>query len=96
MEQLYTTYFGAGVVSRERFEFLWNAVAATLKLDPNRLRPSDRFDTELSPVEGHLVEDELIDLTEFYVNECNRMGIAADSKPQTLDEFIRLLGNPTL
>ena len=58
-----------------------------------KLLPSDRFDLELSPVEGHLIEDELADLESFYDDECKKSRIEKPlSNPETLGDLITILG----
>jgi hypothetical protein len=45
--------------------YWWNEVSKTLKLDARKLRPDDRFDKELAPVEGFITEDETIQLNDL-------------------------------
>lgn len=65
VEEIYQRYFSDSGLQKEKVLDLWLKIAQTLHLEPGRLRPTDRFDTELAPVQGHHVEDELIDLEEL-------------------------------
>lgn len=66
-------------------------MASVLKVDAEKLRPSDRFDCELARVFN--LEDELDDLQDWVGIECKRRGISIrPQKPyETLDEVVRLL-----
>jgi hypothetical protein len=91
--EIFTTYYKNQGVAESRFQELWSDAARILKLDPTRLRPSDRFNVELAPVKGHLAEDELVDLEEYYSAECKRMGLPSPPRLQTLGDLIQVLGS---
>lgn len=90
--QINKDYFLEYTIDQSRFEYLWMKAATILKLDPYLLLPSDRFDIELSPVKGFFVEDEIVDLSDFYEDECKKIGILSRrDKLLTLGEMIIIL-----
>jgi len=95
LAQIYHQYFAANNIDQSRFEDLWVRLSKLLRLDPLKLLPTDRFDRELSPVEGYLAEDELADVEDFYVEEARKIGISDNqAKPETIGDFITILAPP--
>ncbi len=93
IQDLYLKYYGGTRVQQEAFNRIWETAARELNLDATKLRPSDRFDQELAPVKGHLVEDELVALNEYYVAECRRLGVANPPRLQTLNDLVMTLSS---
>jgi hypothetical protein len=92
VEEIYQRYFSDSGLRKEKVIDLWIKIAQTLHLEPGRLRPTDRFDAELAPVQGHLVEDELIDLEELARDQFqDRWQKIKATKPCDLNEFIHML-----
>jgi hypothetical protein len=93
--EIYARFYGHESFARKPFEELWQKMAESLKLDASLLRPTDRFDTELAPVKGHMVEDEMIDLEELAIRELKRSGRSATLlkalAPKDIDGLVRLL-----
>lgn len=58
-DRIYQTYFAESGLDPIDVQESWQELANTLKLDPQRLRPTDRFDRELAPVAGTTKLDEL-------------------------------------
>ena len=58
-DRIYQTYFAESGLDPMDVQESWKELANTLKLDPQRLRPTDRFDRELAPVAGTTKLDEL-------------------------------------
>ena len=91
-KEIYKRFYADTGIDEAKIIDLWVGIANMLKIDAGKLRPTDQFDVELRPVEGHLVEDELVDLNYFLRNECKRKGIPIpETKLKTLDALIRLL-----
>lgn len=91
-EEIFERFYSSSGLPKDNVIRLWLCVAETLKLDAGKLRPTDSFDVELSPVDGFPTPDELNDLTDFYKSEWNKLGGVGDPpKIATLDEFIRVL-----
>ena len=87
---IYRSFYADSGLNRQEVTRLWNLVASAMKLDPEKLRPGDRFKEDMGPIKGHLVPDELEDLEALYERRCGELGI----KPKhgmviTLDDFIR-------
>ena len=91
-QDLFIKYFSGTRVQQETFSRIWEAAARNLNLDATRLRPTDRFDNELAPVKGHLLEDELVALNEYYRAECRRIGVADPPRLQSLNDLVLTLG----
>jgi hypothetical protein len=92
LEDIYRTFYENRGVERLRFAAEWEKVAAILKLEPGRLRPEDRFDGVLRPVEGYLSEDEMVDLDDYIVDRCRVGGLVYNKGSiNALDDCIRLL-----
>ena len=89
LESIARTYyptFNADEVTR-----LWVLVAQTLALDAEKLRPTDRFDSEFAPVKGYLTEDELVDLEDILSKHCQQHQIEVPKNLKTLDQFVRFM-----
>lgn len=66
LESVYDEFYKNDNIDFQDFQYLWQEIASLLCLDPGRLRPSDRFDTELSPVKGKEMCDEQEDLYDYF------------------------------
>lgn len=62
LDQIYAEYFACKNLPKELACELWREVSACLKLPPEQLRPSDRFDLELAATKGWEHDDELLDV----------------------------------
>lgn len=73
---------------------LWLEVAHTLKIDAERLRPSDRFDREFAPVSGASAIDELDELACRLRDRCRKQRIPEIDPASlvTLDDYVRTVG----
>jgi hypothetical protein len=70
----------------------WSEVARLLRMPAAQLRPSDRFDSELAPVRGEELSDELEDLSDFVELEKQRLSISIElAEIETIDGLIRSL-----
>jgi hypothetical protein len=92
VEEIYERYFSDSGLKKEEVIDLWIKIAQTLHLEPGRLRPTDRFDAELAPVRGYLVEDELVDLEDLVRHHFQgRWQKSKAAKPCDLNQFINML-----
>jgi len=92
LKEIFENYYANLNFDESEFIKTWNEIASILKLDPQKLRPEDRFKDELSPVKGYFVEDELSDLEEYLRIKCQKKDISfKGEKIKTLDELIRIL-----
>jgi hypothetical protein len=93
LNEIYSTYFTASNLKETDVVELWAKVAEILKLDPQVLRPEDRFKVEFAPVAGYSsAQDELEDLEQYFDCRCKEMGINPKiQKVETLGDFVRLL-----
>jgi hypothetical protein len=88
---IFDRYYESSGIPEPAFSKLWTRVAEILRLDPTRLRPSDRLEVELAPVKGHISEDETVALAEFYREKCQFRGMANPPPAATLDDLVKTL-----
>lgn len=90
-DRIYQTFFAESGLDPIDVEQSWQELATTLKLDPQRLRPTDRFDRELGPVAGTTKLDELDVLEAVLALRVRTRGLpAVDLETlETLDDYIR-------
>lgn len=89
---IYQTYYATSGLDEQSVVELWLEVARKLKLDPQRLRPTDRFDREFAPVENMNALDEL----EYFDDVVHKRAQQSNVELQipwwhlSLDEYIKL------
>ncbi|MCH8315235.1 MAG: hypothetical protein IIA64_04610 [Planctomycetes bacterium] len=90
-DRIYQTYFPESGLDQIDVQHSWQELAKTLKLDPQRLRPTDRFDRELAPVVGTTKLDELHVLEAVLALRVRTRGLqAVDLETlETLEDYIR-------
>lgn len=87
MDAIYERFFGSKGLPKEAVVELWNEVARPLGIDPGRLRPTDRFDMELSPVEEW--DDDIVEVHWAAERRLKKMGLKVDStEVRTLGDYI--------
>lgn len=92
LEEIYSRFYETTNLDKEYFLLYWREVANLLSLEAGRLRPSDRFDKELRPVEDQELGDELEDLHEFLYLESQEKCIDyVPERLKTIDDVVRLL-----
>ena len=78
MEQLVAIYASDDAEARQELAQWWNKVASVLRIDAGLLRPSDRFDSELAPLAGFPIEDEIVALNDLI----DDLGLSDQQKQQ--------------
>jgi hypothetical protein len=74
-----------------RFADLWEEIASSVEVPPELIRPTDRFDGELGPVQGFGVASEMEDLEEALMRRCQQRQLdPRNVKIETVDDYIRL------
>ncbi len=92
VHEIYNTYYGASAIDEEAFARTWKQVAELLKIDPERLRPTDSFFSELALVAGSMAEDETSDLDDLLLAACKEKGLRReDYDPRTLGELVEII-----
>ena len=90
--QIYEQFYAESGYDEKDVIYLWDLIAHHLGLNARKLRPTDRFDSELSPVTGYELLDEIEDLTVFVRLEAEkRKTVFKPSELQSVDDVIRLL-----
>ena len=93
LESIYKEHYRDLDTAEEEFFEVWTKIADNLEVDPTKLRPTDRFDFELStrgPRRG--LDDEIIQLGEWAFAEFQRRGRSKPTSPvQSVDELVKLL-----
>ena len=94
IHQLYMTFYAGSNLEECDVTELWLEVADTLHLDPEKMRPTDRFDKEYAPVGrgwARDVGDELEDLEDIVAMRCHEHKIKrAHARIERLDDYIRI------
>jgi hypothetical protein len=93
VEQVYSMYYRDSGLQEADLMQHWLEVAEILDLDPQKMRPTDRFDVEYAAVATFSFPgDELEDLHDRMLDICAQRGIPAPSNlPGTLDQYVKLL-----
>lgn len=92
-EEIFVRYYGDSGLEKSVVGRLWNECAAKLKIPPEKLRPTDRFEHELAASDFWAsLDDPREDLTRYATAHAKRFGVMLDFKgTKTLDEMIRQL-----
>jgi hypothetical protein len=92
MDDIHAGYFASRGLPPELVYELWCEVADGLGVPPGILRPSDRFDLELAPVEQW--DDDLLQVQWAGERRLKRSGIKADlSEIRTLGDYVEFFCN---
>jgi len=90
-QQIYEQYYAHRDIEKDAFLELWKKFGTALNINESKLRPSDRFDLELRPDPGCLLEDgslELCGLVGKYINDTPFT--VAKMRLSSLDQFVCL------
>jgi hypothetical protein len=93
VDDLYEQYYAASGLERESVVRLWKTSADKLGIPAERLRPGDRFDSELAAVDfWESLDDPREDLAAFAATHAKNCGATIDLKqPGTIGELVRQL-----
>lgn len=92
-EQVFAKYYAGSGLDKNIVVRLWNECAAKLKIQPEKLRPTDRFELELAASDFWTsLDDPRDDLARYASAEAKRFGATIDLEgTKTLDDLIRQL-----
>jgi hypothetical protein len=92
-EDIFSTYYKESVVRDEMFIRLWTEIAALLALPAEKLRPTDRFDQELKPLDHwEFYDDHLEHLFAWVSRYADQHGAKINLQEfTTLDDVVRYL-----
>jgi len=89
IKQIHDQFYPA--CEMETFTELWKEIASSAEVPPELLRPTDRFDKELGPVEGFRVAGEMEDLEEALMRRCEERQLDFHNvKAETVDDYIKI------
>ncbi len=91
-DQIYERYFGASGLAKDIARELWDEAGASLKVDPKKLRPTDRFSDELH---HHVSLFPILDLNHDWYLAATRRLRASHSSNEIL-ENVRTLSDYVL
>ena len=93
VEEIVARHYADSGLDKQLVERLWKECAAKLKVQPERLRPSDRFEHELAASDFWAsLDDPREDLARYAIAHAKRAGSSIDLKAvKTLDGLIRQL-----
>jgi len=94
LDSIFEKSFASRGLSKSVVFELWREVATFLQLPPGKLRPTDRFDSELSPGKGWEYDDEIADITSLAWRRLKSSGKTIDL-PQitTLGEYVEFFAS---
>jgi len=89
-DTFYSTFYADSGLSRDDVVWVLTHVGGLLEIPASKLRPQDRFDTELAPARGWEYDDGLGILERELLGMMRKAGLKPDiSKISTLDDCIR-------
>jgi hypothetical protein len=93
LDEIYATFYAASSLDKEAVVRSWREIADTLHVPVGKLRPSDSFLDELSPVAGWEYDDGLAILSDRARRTLAKSGHDPEAIVQikTVDEYIRLM-----
>lgn len=93
VEEIVVRYYGDSGLDKGSVVRLWRECAAKLKIEPERLRPTDQFEHELAAADFWAgLDDPREDLARYAMAHAKRFGATIELKgTKTLDELIRQL-----
>lgn len=90
LDSIFANFYVDSGIDKTDFQYLWTNVARLLSLNAGKLRPEDRFDTELRPVLGKEISDEIEDVYDFLQNESEARKLQFEPRNyHTLDDVVR-------
>ena len=93
-DELYSQYYATSGLSKDSILEIWNEIATTLELPPEKLRPSDRFGDDIGLY--FMTSDHLDTLAELGEKRARTRGINVQFENlATVDDFIKALAEKT-
>jgi hypothetical protein len=93
-DRIYNEFFSASGFPKDLVLELWNEIAIPLRVPPGMLRPSDRFDKELAPIEGWEFDDDRADVDSVVNQRLKKLVTSTDlSAVQTLGDYVKFFCN---
>jgi hypothetical protein len=92
-DEIFARYYSDSGIEKSVVLRLWGECAAKLKIQPEKLRPTDRFEQELAASDFWAsLDDPREDLARYAMAHAKRFGATIDLKrTKTVDELIRHL-----
>jgi hypothetical protein len=93
MEELYARYYANSRLSKASVWEVWNEIATTLRVPPEKLRPTDRFGEDIGLYFGP--SDRLDTLSELASRRAQRRQLNVRLEAlDTVDDYVRALAEP--
>jgi hypothetical protein len=91
-DKIYSEFFEKKHLPRDLVVELWNEVARSLGVPPGKLRPTDRFDKELAPVEEW--DDDIVEIQLAAKRRLKQNKTKADlSQIKTVGDYVEFFCN---
>jgi hypothetical protein len=92
-EEIFSTYYKEDGLRSEVFVRLWQEIATLLALPAEKLRPTDRFDQELKPLDHwQFYDDHLEHLLVWVTQYADKRGVKLNVKEfRILDDLVKAL-----
>ncbi|HAZ43752.1 MAG TPA: hypothetical protein DDW76_27665 [Cyanobacteria bacterium UBA11369] len=88
VEEIFSKYYAYRNFTQLELIRIWQEVTAILQLEPQKVRPQDRFDTELASL--YLFPQKLADLDKYLAQKCQTT-IQFSDEIKTIDDLIVLI-----
>ncbi|HAZ43748.1 MAG TPA: hypothetical protein DDW76_27640 [Cyanobacteria bacterium UBA11369] len=88
VEEIFSKYYTQRNLNHLDIIQIWQEITAVLQLDPQKVRPLDRFDTELAAI--YLFPRRLADLDKYLADKCQGI-IEFNDEIETIDDLILLV-----
>jgi hypothetical protein len=93
IEELYERYYANSGLSKASVSEIWNEIATTLRVPPEKLRPTDRFGEDIGLYFGP--SDRLDTLSQLASKRARRRQLNVRLAAfRTVDDYVRALADP--
>lgn len=93
LEEFISKFYSDIKINPEVVSEVLNVVGTALDIPLGLLRPSDKFNEELAPPDGHEFSDGIVDI-DFYLSDyLKKGGYSLDKNLDSIDDLIRFIAN---
>jgi hypothetical protein len=91
--EIHETFYAGSAITEEQLARALGDIARYLRVPATKLRPTDRFDSELAPTPGWEFDDEIADLAWIARQSLRKQGVDPAMVPPllTVDDYVRVI-----